>query len=220
MRLRLKHFLPNRRSCPHVNFLSFPLATCSLTPGSVGYLAHQPTASASPSISPHAMPVPQGSRRALPHRKKSSQKQTTLTEAEAAASSPEKGTTTIHDSHTPAEGQSAPVSLDQNAAPGNSTICPYLGACSGTVRYARCRHFPSPSPHRPSQASYQVSLVTFSYSPTLPHPRLTVDSSNLPFQEIIREGQSTIVRPFPSVHSLLFCKPFLNLLNLSCRSHA
>ncbi|KAF8501505.1 hypothetical protein F5888DRAFT_1672895 [Russula emetica] len=41
----------------------------------------------------------------------------------------------------------------------------------------------------------------FSHSPTSPHPRLTVDSSNLPavkFQEIIREGQSTIVRPILS----------------------
>jgi len=38
---------------------------------------------------------------------------------------------------------------------------------------------------------------SFPHPSASPHPRLTVESSNLPavkFQEIIREGQSTIVR--------------------------
>jgi hypothetical protein len=45
------------------------LATCSLTPWSVEYFAHQPAALASPSNSPCAMPVAQGPHRALPPRK-------------------------------------------------------------------------------------------------------------------------------------------------------
>jgi myosin tail region-interacting protein MTI1 len=63
------------------------------------------------------MPVPQVPRRAAPPRKKSSQKQTPPAEAEAIASSPEKGTT-IHDSsYTPSESESAPVPLPGDVEP-------------------------------------------------------------------------------------------------------
>jgi hypothetical protein len=62
------------------------------------------------------MPVPQVPRRAAPPRKKSSQKQAPA-EAEAIASSPEKGTI-IHDSsYTPSESESAPVPLPGDVEP-------------------------------------------------------------------------------------------------------
>jgi len=63
------------------------------------------------------MPVPQVPRRTAPPRKKSSQKQTPPAEAEAIASSPEKGTT-IHDSsYTASESQSAPVPVQDDVEP-------------------------------------------------------------------------------------------------------
>lgn len=63
------------------------------------------------------MPVPQVPRRAAPPRKKSSQKQTPPAEAEAIASSPEKGTTIHGGSYAPSESQSAPVPVQGDVEP-------------------------------------------------------------------------------------------------------
>lgn len=63
------------------------------------------------------MPVPQVPRRAAPPRKKSSQKHTPPAEAEAIASSPEKGTT-IHDSSSaPSESPSGPIPIQDDVEP-------------------------------------------------------------------------------------------------------
>lgn len=69
-----------------------------------------------------------------------------------------------------------------------------------------CGYAPPTTSFRPSQSSYKITSV---YLPIrlARSQLLTVDSSNLPtvkFQEIIREGQSTIVRRPPSSLRIFF----------------
>lgn len=89
----------------------------SLTYGSVENIPQHPPASESPNIPPRSMPIPQVPRRAVPPRKKSSQKQSPPTEPEATTLSPEKDTPIPDVSDTISESQTAPIPVPAHVEP-------------------------------------------------------------------------------------------------------
>ena len=89
----------------------------SLIYGSVENTSQHPPTSESPNIPPRSMPIPQVPRRAVPPRKKSSQKQSPPTEPEATTLSPEKDTPILDVSDTISESQTAPIPVPAHVEP-------------------------------------------------------------------------------------------------------
>jgi len=90
----------------------------SLITGSVENVPQHPPASESPNIPPRSMPIPQVPRRAVPPRKKSSQKQSPPTEPEATTLSPEKDTPIPDVSDAISESQTALIPVPGPVEPG------------------------------------------------------------------------------------------------------